>query len=143
VPDGRHLAVSGTFFLNLSKCFDLSIGFPYDVWMTFERIPPTLAPSVVDATWNNREWREAAACGAVDTDIFFPNGLTGHAIDQTKLAKTLCNDCRVRRQCLEFALRTNQDHGVWGGATEEERRVIRRQRRAAARRAVAEQSRAS
>ena len=115
--------------------------------MTTERIPPSPAPtptlSVVDATWNNRDWREAASCKDVDTNLFFPTGLTGYAIDQTNVAKALCNDCSVRPQCLEFALRTNQDHGVWGGATEDERRVLRRQRRAAARRAMAAQSKAS
>ena len=114
------------------------------MFVTSERIPPTLtALSVVHATWNNRDWREAAACVAVDTNLFFPTGVTGSAVDQTNLAKELCRDCSVRPQCLEFALRTCQDHGVWGGATEEERRVMRRRRRAAARRAVAAQSRAS
>jgi WhiB family redox-sensing transcriptional regulator len=39
----------------------------------------------------------------------------------------------VSRQCLDFALETNQDSGIWGGLTEEERRVIRRRRVAAAR----------
>jgi WhiB family redox-sensing transcriptional regulator len=29
-------------------------------------------------------------------------------------------------RCLEFALETNQDSGVWGGTSEEERRDIRR-----------------
>ncbi|HET9547237.1 MAG TPA: WhiB family transcriptional regulator, partial [Desertimonas sp.] len=33
-----------------------------------------------------------------------------------------------RAECLEFALDTNQDSGIWGGLSEEERRVIRRQR---------------
>lgn len=32
-------------------------------------------------------------------------------------------------QCLEFALRTNQEYGIWGGKDEDERRVIRRMRR--------------
>ena len=109
-----------------------------------ERIPPTLVSlSIVDATWNNRDWREAAACKSVDTNLFFPTGLTGSAIAQTNVAKSLCHDCTVRPHCLEFALRTNQDHGVWGGATEEERRVMRRQRRAAARRAAVAHNRAS
>jgi WhiB family transcriptional regulator, redox-sensing transcriptional regulator len=93
--------------------------------------------SVVGATWNNLDWREEASCIHVDTNIFFPVGLTGNAIEQTNLAKSVCQDCHVRLQCLEFSLRTNQDHGVWGGATEEERRILRRQRRAAARRAAA------
>jgi WhiB family transcriptional regulator, redox-sensing transcriptional regulator len=93
--------------------------------------------SIVDATWNNRSWRQYAACAQLDTNLFFPNGLTGDAIDQINLAKTVCSDCPVSRQCLEFALRTLQDYGVWGGRSEEERRVIRRARRAAARKAAA------
>ena len=37
-------------------------------------------------------------------------------------AKAVRARCLVRRQCLAFALRTRQVHGVWGGLTEEERR---------------------
>ncbi len=69
--------------------------------------------------------------------MFFPVGLTGSSLEQTHLAKTICNDCPVAKQCLEFALRTLQDYGVWGGRTEDERRAIRRTRRAAARKAAA------
>jgi WhiB family redox-sensing transcriptional regulator len=32
----------------------------------------------------------------------------------------------VTTECLEFALETNQDTGIWGGTSEEERRQIRR-----------------
>lgn len=69
--------------------------------------------------------------------MFFPVGLTGNSIEQTNLAKSICGDCPVAKQCLEFALRTLQDYGVWGGRTEDERRAIRRSRRAAARKAAA------
>jgi WhiB family transcriptional regulator, redox-sensing transcriptional regulator len=92
--------------------------------------------SIVDATWDNRSWRQQAGCANLDTNMFFPTGLTGGSIEQTNLAKSVCKDCPVANQCLEFALRTLQDHGVWGGRTEEERRVIRRSRRAAARKAA-------
>ena len=34
-------------------------------------------------------------------------------------------ECPVRKDCLEFALRTNQDSGVWGGHTTTERRRMR------------------
>ena len=100
-----------------------------------------LPTSIVDATWNNLDWRLRSSCLDVDTNLFFPIGLTGDAIDQTNLAKNICRECAVQPQCLEFALRTNQDYGVWGGCTEDERRAIRRSRRAAARRAA--QARAS
>jgi WhiB family transcriptional regulator, redox-sensing transcriptional regulator len=35
----------------------------------------------------------------------------------------VCAGCRVRRQCLAFAQRTRQVHGIWGGLTERERYV--------------------
>jgi hypothetical protein len=36
-------------------------------------------------------------------------------------AKAICAGCQVRRDCLAFALRTHQVHGVWGGLSEQER----------------------
>ncbi len=92
--------------------------------------------SIVDATWNNLSWRQHRACADLDTNMFFPVGSTSTALEQTNLAKSICQSCPVNNQCLEFALRTLQDYGVWGGRTEDERRVIRRSRRAAARRAA-------
>jgi WhiB family redox-sensing transcriptional regulator len=32
----------------------------------------------------------------------------------------------VASECLEFALATNQEAGIWGGTTEEDRRKIRK-----------------
>lgn len=108
-------------------------------------MPPSNSPlysvgSVRLATWDDASWRLDAACRAVDTGTFFPLGVTGDALDQVGVAKRICASCPVREYCLEFALRTNQDHGVWGGHTEEERRTIRRSRRAAARRAAVKAS---
>ena len=41
-------------------------------------------------------------------------------------AVALCATCPVRAQCLEYALRNKESHGIWGGTTPEERRRIRR-----------------
>ena len=95
------------------------------------------AVSIRAAMWNDLSWREQAACQDIDTNLFFPVGLTGAAVDQTNRAKAICRSCSAQPACLEFALRTNQDHGVWGAHTEEERRALRRARRAAARRVLA------
>ncbi len=73
-------------------------------------------------------WRNAAKCRNTDLDSFFPIGTTGAALSKISAAKALCADCEVTEMCLEFALNTNQDSGVWGGHSEEERRTIRRQR---------------
>ena len=122
---------------NLSERFDLSIGKVYASCVTPIALTPSASHlSIVDATWNNRLWRKYAACNDLDTNIFFPVGQTGNSMEQTNLAKNICAGCPVANQCLEFALRTLQDYGVWGGRTEDERRSIRRSRRAAARRAA-------
>ena len=73
------------------------------------------------------QWRHQASCRSVDPDLFFPVGTTGMALDQIESAKAVCTACPVQRPCLEYALATNQDSGVWGGTSEDERRVLRRQ----------------
>jgi WhiB family transcriptional regulator, redox-sensing transcriptional regulator len=83
------------------------------------------------------DWRENSACRDTDPDLFFPVGTTGPAIEQIETAKTVCRACDVRSKCLEYALVTNQDSGIWGGTSEEERRALRRQWVARQRRASA------
>ena len=73
------------------------------------------------------DWRKLAACRDTDPDLFFPVGTTGPAIEQIDNAKAVCQTCEAQVPCLEFALSTNQDSGVWGGTSEEERRKLRRQ----------------
>ena len=77
------------------------------------------------------DWRLNAACRDTDPELFFPIGTTGPAVEQIESAKEVCVGCMARDDCLDFAIVTNQDSGVWGGTTEEERRIIRRQLRAA------------
>lgn len=71
-------------------------------------------------------WRHKAACRDEDPDLFFPIGVTGPALEQVERAKVICARCEVCDQCLEWALDTGQDVGVWGGKTEDERRSLRR-----------------
>ncbi len=75
---------------------------------------------------NRGDWRRSAACRGCDVELFFPVGTTGPAVDQIDAAKAVCRHCPVRVDCLDFALVTNQEAGVWGGATEDERRRLRR-----------------
>jgi WhiB family transcriptional regulator, redox-sensing transcriptional regulator len=78
-------------------------------------------------------WRSAGACLSADPDLFFPISSSGPAERQIARAKRICAGCPVRRECLEFALSSNQIHGIWGGTTADDRqRERRRQRRAAA-----------
>jgi WhiB family redox-sensing transcriptional regulator len=84
--------------------------------------------------FNTEDWRQKASCRAVDPDLFFPIGTTGLALDQIEQAKAVCRACDAQAPCLEFALSTNQESGVWGGTSEEERRKLRKQWTAAQRR---------
>jgi WhiB family redox-sensing transcriptional regulator len=76
--------------------------------------------------WDAEDWRNKASCRDTSPELFFPIGTTGLALDQIDAAKQVCEACPVTRQCLEFALATNQEAGVWGGTTEDERRRLRK-----------------
>jgi WhiB family redox-sensing transcriptional regulator len=75
------------------------------------------------------DWVHRARCRDEDPELFFPIGSTGPAATQVDAAKAVCARCEVVTECLEWALATGQDAGVWGGMAEEERRALRRARR--------------
>ena len=83
-------------------------------------------------TYDPDSWRRHAACRDLDTAIFFPD-----TDEEAAAAQAVCATCPVRDACLEFALVTRQDDGIWGGLTENERRRLRRRRQEAARRRAA------
>lgn len=76
--------------------------------------------------WDADEWRTRSLCRDSNPELFFPIGATGIAVDQIAAAQEICRACPVTEECLEFALATNQEAGVWGGTTEEERRKLRK-----------------
>ncbi len=94
------------------------------------------AQSARPQTWDNGSWRSEAACSGIDTALFFPEDESDTHARQIADAKLVCASCPVRQACLEFALRTNQPDGIWGGLNETERRRERRRRRRSAARPV-------
>lgn len=83
-----------------------------------------------------RDWTFSAACGSAEADLFFPISASFRNLTQVTEAKALCDICLVRRECLDFAVRTRQMHGIWGGMTEEERYPLIRARQEASERPV-------
>ena len=81
------------------------------------------------ANLDDLNWQSDAACSDTEPSLFFPVGETGRAIQQIEDAKKICGQCAVQATCLEYALNTRQDYGIWGGTTENERLVILRNRR--------------
>jgi WhiB family redox-sensing transcriptional regulator len=72
------------------------------------------------------DWRHRALCRDEDPELFFPIGTTGPALVQIEQAKIVCGRCPVEQSCLDWALRSGQDSGVWGGLSEDERRALKR-----------------
>jgi WhiB family transcriptional regulator, redox-sensing transcriptional regulator len=74
------------------------------------------------------DWRAAGACLSADPDLFYPVATGTVAVVQIRKAQQICAGCQVRHECLDFAVRTGEAHGVWGGTTPEERTRFRRRR---------------
>jgi WhiB family redox-sensing transcriptional regulator len=71
-------------------------------------------------------WRLDALCAETDPEAFFPE-----KGGSTREAKRVCVGCDVRAECLEFALKSDERFGIWGGLSERERRRLRLIRREA------------
>jgi WhiB family redox-sensing transcriptional regulator len=76
-------------------------------------------------------WQMLAACRGEDSTYFFaPNYFERRSEKEAReaVAKAICLHCPVREDCLEYALRIREAHGIWGGLNEMERRALLRRR---------------
>lgn len=72
----------------------------------------------------DEEWMQRARCRGENPDMWF----TENADPDRTLALQLCGECRVRADCLEYALVHRIDFGLWGGESERQRVRIRKRR---------------
>jgi WhiB family redox-sensing transcriptional regulator len=70
-------------------------------------------------------WTARAACQDADPGLFFPITWDDHAGQDREQARRICRSCPVQAICLDWALRTGEPDGMWGGTTPEKRRRIR------------------
>ena len=77
----------------------------------------------LDAEW---DWQEAAACADRGVHMFFhPVNARGQSRRQRELtAQAICFGCSVRNECADYAIRSREPYGVWGGLTEFERQSL-------------------
>ncbi|MFC9497697.1 WhiB family transcriptional regulator [Streptomyces sp. NPDC056982] len=78
-----------------------------------------LVPAVNEAP----NWQTYGPCGTMP-DLFFPSGNSQQTHVETAQAKAVCHRCPVEQTCLEWALTTGQDYGIFGGKTAQERRLL-------------------
>ena len=73
-------------------------------------------------------------CQTTDPEIFFPDKDEANGL--YNMAKQLCYQCPVQKMCLDYAMKTGQEFGVWGGLTVMERRRLRTGQKITIRKAV-------
>ncbi|RJQ68108.1 WhiB family transcriptional regulator [Pseudonocardiaceae bacterium YIM PH 21723] len=67
------------------------------------------------------DWSERGLCREDDPELWFPVGFLGPAMRQTAEAQRVCAACPVAAQCLAWAKKTKQEHGIWGGVRLDDR----------------------
>jgi WhiB family redox-sensing transcriptional regulator len=73
------------------------------------------------------DWQAKAACRGPHSAVFFPP--PSFERKEEKLmrearAREICAMCAVKRDCLDYALRIREPHGIWGGLNEAERKSL-------------------
>lgn len=72
-------------------------------------------------------WQVRAACRGPQAVVFFPPNYVERKeerLGREREAKAICRSCAVREDCLDYALRIKEPHGIWGGLNETERKQM-------------------
>lgn len=70
-----------------------------------------------------RDWQDYAYCEGMPSEIFYGKDEGPMNAKEIVIAKSVCNKCEVRIDCLITALKKEEPYGVWGGFTSFERRA--------------------
>lgn len=98
-------------------------------------MPSTIKTRTKEGKEKKMNWHEQAACRGLGPDLFFARRGENTTQDAYHHAKQLCAQCPVATDCLETALRIEENpqmgrHGLYGGKTPDQRAdIARRQRR--------------
>ncbi|MEX0664164.1 MAG: WhiB family transcriptional regulator [Acidimicrobiia bacterium] len=72
-------------------------------------------------------WQRRASCRGPESVLFFAPTVPEPRPDREARearAKAICGGCPVQVECLEYAVRIREWHGIWGGLNENERRLL-------------------
>ena len=72
-------------------------------------------------------WQAKAACRGPHASVFFPPSQFERKDEKEareSRAKSICATCSVKRDCLDYAIRIREPHGIWGGLNEVERKQL-------------------
>jgi WhiB family redox-sensing transcriptional regulator len=66
-----------------------------------------------------------AACAEVGGDSWYPEKGDKNLLE----VRRVCNRCEIQAQCLQWALETDEPHGIWGGLSKKQRSRLQRKRK--------------
>jgi WhiB family redox-sensing transcriptional regulator len=72
-------------------------------------------------------WQVRAACRGPQAVVFFPPSYVERKDERNareREAKSICRSCSVSEDCLDYAIRIREPHGIWGGMNENERKQL-------------------
>ena len=67
------------------------------------------------------DWMRHRNCSKAETNVFFSDP---DKVEEVRAAKAICRECKVRKECLAFAITHREKGGVWGGMSEKDRRAL-------------------
>ena len=77
-------------------------------------------------------WRYNAKCRGLDTELWYPPRDKAKYKPIAEISKAVCYgkdglpECPVRKQCLLYADKMDEQHGIWGGMSHRERNALKR-----------------
>jgi len=77
-------------------------------------------------------WRYKAKCRGMDTELWYPPRDKTKYKDIAAISKAVCYgkdglpECPVRKECLLYADKMDEQHGIWGGMSHRERSSLKR-----------------
>ena len=87
----------------------------------------TLVTQMLSDILKMGDWVDDAECRGQPLEWWFPLEFNKQS-SNIKTAKMICGRCKVRDQCLEYAMSYPQGYlilpGIWGGLTESQRRQL-------------------
>jgi WhiB family redox-sensing transcriptional regulator len=77
-------------------------------------------------------WRYKAKCRGMDTELWYPPRDKTQYKDIAAISKAVCYGkdglpaCPVRKECLLYSDKMDEQHGIWGGMSHRERSAFKR-----------------
>lgn len=81
---------------------------------------------------HNEGWRHRAKCRGMDTELWYPPRDKDKYQSVAQVSKAVCYgkdgfpECPVRKECLLYSDKMDEQHGIWGGMSHRERNSLKR-----------------